>query len=467
VAMHKSGKTTLINRLTGSPDEFTMQNRAFNYVCVISFFILVFSLVFDLWICQSIMSVVLCALLVLLGGIYYFARYKKKYKASIVIFVVCTYGTLSLNYFVNEGINGPTLALFTITLVFISIMVDARHHLVMICTHIAVVATLLALEYFNPALVPATYPNRNARFLDWGSTAIITLTFLYGLTNFLRKHYDAKRQLADDRANEIEEQHEQILEQNRALERLDEEKTKLFSIVSHDLKGPVDALHEYLYLLSEEALPEDERKEVHARLTDQTKYTSDLLQNLMTWARSQMNGVEANITPVNVSILAAEIILNKTPIAQRKNITLVSMIPGSVCVAGDKEMLRIVLRNLINNAIKFTNRGGSVSISCEEEGDDVLIIVTDNGLGIEPDRKKDLFSLKTKATFGTNKEKGVGLGLAMCKEFVAYQGGSIWCESEPGAGSKFYVALPKSDEPEVSSTPALVTNKSQIRNAGR
>jgi len=208
-----------------------MQNRAFNYVCVISFFILVFSLVFDLLICQSVMSVVLSGLLVLLGFIYYFSRYKKKYKASIIIFVVCTYGTLSLNYFVNEGINGPTLALFTITLVFISIMVDARHHLLMIGTHIAVVATLLALEYLKPSLVPATYPSRDARFLDWCSTSIITLTFLFGLTNFLRKHYDAKRQLADDRANEIEEQHEQILDQNQALERLDEEKSRLFSIV--------------------------------------------------------------------------------------------------------------------------------------------------------------------------------------------------------------------------------------------
>lgn len=465
--MHIDGKTPLLNRLTGSPEEFSMQNRAFNYVCVISFFILVFSLVFDLFICQSVMSVVLSGLLAVLGVMYYFARYKKKYKASVIIFVVCAYGTLSLNYFVNEGINGPTLALFTITLVFISIMVDARHHMVMICTHIIVIATLLGLEYFKPGLVPATYPNRNARFLDWGSTAIITLTFLYGLTNFLRKHYDAKRQLADDRANEIEDQHEQILEQNHELERLDAEKSKLFSIVSHDLKGPVDALHEYLYLLSEEALSNEEKKEITERLADQTKYTSDLLQNLMTWARSQMKGVKATISPVNVSALATEIILNKTPVAQRKNITLSSAVAEDICVAGDKEMLRIVLRNLINNSIKFTNRGGSVSISCEEEGDDVLIIVTDTGLGIDPERKKDLFTLKTRATFGTNNEKGVGLGLAMCKEFAEYQSGSIWCESEPGNGSKFFVALPKSDQQETISPQSLVTSKSQTRNSGR
>lgn len=444
-----------------------MQNRAFNYVCVITFFILVFSLLFDLAICQSIMSVVLSGLLVLLGVIYYFARYKKKYKTSIIIFVVCSYGTLSLNYFVNEGINGPTLALFTITLVFISLMVDARYHRLMIGTHITVVATLLALEYFNPGLVPLSYTNRNARFLDWASTSVITLTFLYGLTNFLRKHYDAKRQLADDRANEIEEQHEHILEQNHKLEQLDEEKSRLFSIVSHDLKGPVDALHEYLFLLSEDALPEKERKEIHAMLSDQTKYTSDLLQNLMTWAHSQMKGVEAEIRPINVSSLTSDIILNKTPTAERKNISLTSTVGEEVCVLGDKEMLRIVLRNLINNAIKFTNRGGSVLISSEEDADDVLIIVTDTGLGIDQERKKDLFTLKTKSTFGTNKEKGVGLGLALCKEFIDYQGGSIWCESVSGTGSKFFIALPRSEEAETISPQALVTNKSQVRNSVR
>lgn len=465
--MSSDGNIQLWNRLTGSPEEFTMRNRAFNYVCVITSFILVFSLGFDIYICQSVMSAVLAGFLLLLGVMYYFSRYKKKYKVSIAVFVICSYGALVLNYFVNEGINGPTLALFTITLVFVSILAEPKWHRLVIVAHTAIAAALLATEYYAPGLVPATYPNRTARFLDWGSTCIITLTFLYGLTNFLRKHYDAKRQLADERASEIEEQNERILEQNYSLERLDAEKTKLFSIVSHDLKGPVDALHEYLYLLSEDALPESERKEIHARLTDQTKYTSDLLENLMTWARSQMNGVAANIQPVNVSMLAADIIANKNSTASRKGILLSSTVDPAICVAGDKEMLKIVLRNLVNNAIKFTNNGGAITISAEEEADDVLIVVSDNGIGIDPARKQDVFTLKTNPTFGTNREKGVGLGLAMCKEFVDYQGGSIWFESEPGKGSRFYVALPKSDEPEITPPQTLVTSKAQVKAPSR
>ena len=130
-------------------------------------------------------------------------------------------------------------------------------------------------------------------------------------------------------------------------------------------------------------------------------------------------------------------------------------------------MLRIVLRNLVNNAMKFTNAGGAVTISAEEDGDDILIVVADTGIGIDPSRKQDIFTLKTQATFGTNQEKGVGLGLAMCKEFAEYQGGSIWFESERGKGSRFYVALPKSAEPEMMAPQALVTSKGQARTPAR
>ncbi|MBX2906324.1 MAG: HAMP domain-containing histidine kinase [Taibaiella sp.] len=457
----------LWNKVTGSPEEFTMQNRAFNYVCIITFFILVFSLVFDLFIEQTIMSAVLGGLILLLSAMYYFSRYKQKYRASTIIFVLCNYGTLVLNYFVNEGINGPTLALFTITLVFTTIIVDPKFQPLLIVTHILLVTSILAIEYTNPAMVPATYPSRSARFLDWGSTCIITLTFLYGLTNFLRKHYDAKRRQADERADEIAAQHERILEQNQALEKLDDEKSKLFSIVSHDLKGPVNALQEFLYLLSEDALPKEDRIEIQAQLTEQTKYTSDLLDNLMAWARSQMKGMAPEIKPVNIAGLTADIIRNKMSTAQRKGISLINTVGIDAVAEGDAEMLRIVLRNLMNNAIKFTNEGGSVTVSTEEEGDDLLIVVTDTGVGIDPLRKQDLFTLRTKATFGTNNEKGAGLGLAMCKEFVEYQGGSIWYVSENGNGTSFYIALPKSTDTDRIEAPQLVTNKSQIKSTAR
>jgi two-component system, sensor histidine kinase and response regulator len=465
--MALSSYRNLWNKVTGSPEEFTMQNRAFNYVCIITFFILVFSLAIDLYIEQTLMCVVLVGLIVLLATMYYFSRYKKKYRASTIVFVLCTYGALVLNYFVNEGVNGPTLALFTITLVFTTILVEPRYQPFLIIAHVVLGISLLAVEYTNPAMVPATYPTRSARFLDWGGTTIITLTFLYGLTNFLRKHYDAKRQQADERADEIAEQHQKILEQNQALEKMDDEKSKLFSIVSHDLKGPVDALHEYLFLLAEDALPKDERIEIQTRLTEQTKYTSDLLDNLMAWARSQMKGMAPDIKPINIATLTANIIRNKMATAQRKGISLNNTVDVAAFADGDVEMLRIVLRNLMNNAIKFTNEGGTVTVSTEEEGDDLLIVIRDTGIGIDPSRKQDLFTLRTKTTYGTNNEKGVGLGLAMCKEFVEYQGGSIWYESEVGKGTSFYIALPASADAKEAEPTQLVTNKSQIKSNTR
>lgn len=440
--MPSDSKTTFWDKLIGTPTDFTMRNRAFNYVCLITFVIMVFSLVFDICICQSIMSFVITGLILILGVMYYFSRYKKKFQLSTFIYVFCCYATLSLNFFVNEGVNGPTLALFAIALVFVSILVAPRFHFFIIAVHVCVITTLLALEYYRPVLVPATYPTRLSRFLDWGSTCAITVTFLYGTINFLRKHYDAKRLLAHARAQEIEVQNEQITEQNKRLEQIDSEKNKLLSIVSHDLKAPLDSLHEYLYLLSEDLLPLAEKREIEERLAEQTRYTSDLLQNLMVWARAQMHGMYPSIESVNASVLVAQVVTNKKLPAAKKNIQLSLSIDPSLQMLCDPDMTSIIIRNLVNNALKFTGEGGSVTITAHLADQNIVVTVSDTGMGMSAERQAELFSLQTKATFGTHNERGIGLGLLMCKEFAEYQGGNVWFESTEGVGSKFSISLP-------------------------
>ncbi len=436
------GKPRLWEKLTGNPEELSIENRTFNYVCVITFFLLAASLLFDIFICQSLMIGVVSGLIVVLGILYYLSRFRKIYKIGITLFTTFSYFALAINYFANEGINGPTLILFFVTFFFLITLTKRRFHPLWIAVHISVVMALLAVEYYKPGLVPTTYPNRPSRFMDMGVTTIICMIFIYAINRYLNNFYHSRVVLADDRALAISDQNKKILAQNQMLERVNEEKNKLFSIVSHDLKAPLDSIRGYLILLSGNMLDEDEKQNIEDELLDQTKYTTDLLMNLMSWAKAQMHGVVVNLVPLHLKTLVEEVAGHKKSVAARKGIKLTYSIYPTIEVVGDKDMLHIVLRNLVNNAIKFTDAGGEVCIKATKMGEKVMISIQDTGIGIPIEKQAEIFTLKTQSTYGTNKEKGIGLGLMMCKEFMDYQQGDIWFESEPGKGTTFYIALP-------------------------
>jgi signal transduction histidine kinase len=128
-------------------------------------------------------------------------------------------------------------------------------------------------------------------------------------------------------------------------------------------------------------------------------------------------------------------------LAAKKDITLTYRIDPGITVVADTDMLQLVIRNLTSNAIKFTRPGGDVNITAQIEMNECCISIKDNGLGIPFEQQSDMFTLKARSTFGTGKEKGVGLGLLLCKEFTEHQGGRIGFQSVPGRGSNFFVYL--------------------------
>jgi len=430
------------DNLIGDAAEFSMENRAFNYVCISTFPMLATVGVFDLFIAQFLMSGIIVLLLLVLCGVYYFSRYKKNYQGGIVIYAVLSYVTLILNYYINSGISGPTIILFCLTFHLLIAIGKPKQFILWISLHLAIVIVLVCSEYLHPGWVPDTYLTRRARFFDILSNFAITIAYIFGITNYLRKSFENERALAEERAQAIMEQNIQITEQNKALEKVNEEKNRLFSIVSHDLKSPMDAINGYLLLISDDYLQGEEKAKIEAELIDQTKYTSDLLVNLLTWAKMQMEGITMNPVRVNMKELVEETMVDKMTIAARKDISLSVSVNEGIEVMTDKDMLQIVLRNLLKNALKFTPEGGEISVKVRRKNNVMELSVRDTGMGIPTDRRDQLFTLKTRSTYGTNKEKGTGLGLMMCKEFMDSQNGAIWFESKLGVGSVFYITLP-------------------------
>ncbi|WP_195715158.1 sensor histidine kinase [Ancylomarina sp. 16SWW S1-10-2] len=225
-------------------------------------------------------------------------------------------------------------------------------------------------------------------------------------------------------------------------------KDKFFSIISHDLRSPFNSLLGFTDMLIKnyDTFSDEERMSIIETLNASSKTTYLLLENLLSWSSSQTGSIKFAPQKIEIKDLVQEIILLSKSTADKKHIDLVDNTEDNQFVYADKNMLSTVLRNLITNAMKFTESNGKVIISSERSTKKgfVKISVMDTGIGIPANIIDNLFLLdKNISTLGTDAEKGSGLGLILCKEFIEKQGGEIYVESEVGKGSQFKLILPE------------------------
>ncbi len=236
----------------------------------------------------------------------------------------------------------------------------------------------------------------------------------------------------------------QIAKENKNLKALDEEKNKFFSIVAHDLKNPIGTLASISEMLVDKKskLQREDYERWIAIIKESTTRTYTFLNNLLQWARSESGTLNPNPVILNSKEITNEIIRLMDTYAQNKQIEIHNNCPDDVVIYADKEMISTVLRNLISNAIKFTNKEGVISIDAKK-GKTTTMSVTDSGVGIKAEKAKNIFNLDSShSTDGTENEKGTGLGLKLSYEFIEKNNGEIWLKSEPGKGSTFYFNLP-------------------------
>ena len=235
-----------------------------------------------------------------------------------------------------------------------------------------------------------------------------------------------------------------LKESKKHLEELNASKDKFFSIISHDLRTPFNAIIGFSELLWKEDFTPVETREIAADLYKIGKETYDLLNNLLEWSQSETGKIKYTPTLFQVSHVIDSAVTLLSELAARKNISITVNIPENIQAFADENMVMTVLRNLISNAIKFTHKGGEVRINAEEEKDFIRINVIDTGIGIPHKLMDKIFDLdKEITTRGTEGESGSGLGLLLCKEFVNKNKGQIHVDSETGKGTMFTVRLPK------------------------
>ncbi|MFC2151544.1 tetratricopeptide repeat protein [Bacteroidota bacterium] len=234
---------------------------------------------------------------------------------------------------------------------------------------------------------------------------------------------------------------------NIRLKKANETRDQMFKIISHDFRSPLISIGNTLQLIPTfidnadyEAVKRLSRKD-----SDSVSRVLSLIDNLISWTLSQNQNIPYNPEKYKLQQISQFIFDLYSPVAISKNIELKNNIPSNLYIYADKNILNTILRNLINNAIKFTPENGKVNVFAEQDNSSVTILVSDTGIGIPQDQLKNIFSLDHNKRQGTKEEKGNGLGLFFCKEFVQKNKGKIWVESEVDKGSTFYFTVPLSN----------------------
>ncbi len=244
---------------------------------------------------------------------------------------------------------------------------------------------------------------------------------------------------------ELNNKNLQISNQNEELTEANTSKDRLFSIISHDLRNPFNTILGYSDLLksSIEEYDNKEARKFASHINIAAEQTLNLLNNLLQWAKIQRKQLRYQPEEVDLILVSEEVRRFGNEMAGTKNLHIVNHISPGLKVLADREMLKTILRNLLGNAIKFSNAGGKIILSAQTTTREIIICVEDNGIGIQKELAKSLFDLNGRHSKpGTSGEEGTGLGLVVCKELVEMHGGKIWVESTPGTGSKFCFSIP-------------------------
>jgi signal transduction histidine kinase len=274
---------------------------------------------------------------------------------------------------------------------------------------------------------------------------ILLLLWMNRRKQAVNRQLEERNKLIQTQKNDLSEAFSILKKHEEELAAVNASKNIFFTIIAHDLKNPFTALLGFSELLTDDydSFKEEERRQMMFNIRESAQGIFRLLENLLEWTRTQTGRIEAKPEPFDLGgVIRKNISLFKTAAGQ-KNVTMTCNLQHPVPVKADEGMIDFIVRNLLSNAIKYVNKGGRIRFHVTFGKEVCQLAVTDDGIGIPPENLKKLFRIDGKVrTNGTANEKGTGLGLIICKEFIRYNNGSIHAESTIGAGSTFTITIP-------------------------
>jgi ligand-binding sensor domain-containing protein/signal transduction histidine kinase len=299
----------------------------------------------------------------------------------------------------------------------------------------------------------------------WFDTLVILILIMSGISYFSyrvsklnadkaelelkvnERTHELKETLEDvlDKQTRIEEQSRALNLQKEQLQTLNSTKDKFFSIIAHDLRSPFQSLIGLSDLLLQEVSKSehDDLKMYSRMINESSHHIYDLVENLLSWSRTQRNKISFEPAEINLASIIEETIALFQPNLTEKNLSVEKHLTAARNGIADRNMIEFIVRNLISNAIKFTSLNGRIILYLTDKTNYLQAEISDTGIGISAENQQKLFMLDSNfSNEGTNGEKGTGLGLIICKEFIEKNNGRIWVESKPGIGSSFFFTIP-------------------------
>jgi len=442
----------ILSRITGSKKLFSLEYRIFNATLFAGIVLTLVSGIsnFCVGLPQYTYLFPLANSIVFIG-LYFFSLSKNRisekrlFIISRISFAYILFIFFPLNWFLNGGSSGGFQYFFIFFLIILITTMPGKKGAFIVLYFLTII-TILLIEYYFPEYI-FNYSTRADRYIDLVTSYILLYLAVFVVINIFLKMYQEANARLKQQKEEIQITGNKLELANKKLEEINKTKDKFFSIIAHDLKSPFNSMLGFSNLLNDsfDEFSKSEQKEYIGIIHKNIQNTYKLLENLLVWSRTQKGSITYSPDKENLSLLSSEIIQVTKLSAENKSIELKNEIDSGIYINADKNMVSTILRNLINNAIKFTPKNGEIVIKAQKSKDDfVKVSIQDNGIGISTEIKSQLFDIsKNTSTKGTENETGTGLGLLICKEFVEKHGGKIWIDSKIDVGSTFNFTIPE------------------------
>ncbi len=447
--------------ITGSPKNFILEHRIYNTTSFFAALVMFMTFIVNKFSnFPSYFNLTLFCFGLIFSALYYISRFKKYYQFSRGALIGFILILAPISWHFNQGITGTsTFYFYTFVLLMIASLNRSKYifGFVFICY---VILLSMAERYFPWFVVP--FKDDSVEYLDFFFSFVITFTIFVIGAILLKTSYEQERNRAIVQSEEITKQRDElsllnsemtkhnelISQQKEELEELNSVNNKLFAIISHDLRSPLANLETLIQVMTFSDPTAEESKQLMFGIQREVANTSGLLENLLHWAKKQRNGLQINTSEFQLKVLVQENLKLVEGRAKKKMIELKDEVCPIAFVKADKDMIRLVIRNLLSNAVKFCSQGDKITFSSTSNDGMLQVEVADTGCGISQENQRKLFQTIDFTKRGTDNEKGTGLGLMLCKDFVLKNGGKIWFKSKEGEGTSFFFSLPIADTVE-------------------
>ena len=437
----------MLSKIIGNKEEFSLQHRIYNTTNFAGLILTIMTVVINYSTGFTPYSFLFLffSMFIFAGLWIYSLSSKNLYLISRLSFSYILFVFFPLYWFIDGGTHGG-FQYFTMFFLVIMLTTMPGNKTVFIVLFYLIIISLIGIEFYYPELA-IVCPTRNERYIDIIISNTLTYFFIIVVLNVFIKLYKKNNRKIIKQKEELEAIREELRKANAELLEMNKTKDKFFSIIAHDLKNPFNSLLGFSQLLIENhrQFNEKERESIIKTINKSAQGAFTLLKNLLTWSQSQSGKIEYLPEEINLKELVTNVIFEIGVTAKIKDVNIVEYVNDDLTVFADKNMITIVLINLISNAIKFTQREGTIVIKAKKQANSsyVELSVEDNGIGIEKEKIDALFRIDENiSTLGTERETGTGLGLILCKEFIEKHQCKIWVESEINKGSKFVFTIP-------------------------